>query len=60
MEIGLGRVIGWEQAANAFVEGFQEALAIDFVPSELTSNERVRADELTRTQYGNDSWNARI
>ena len=60
VEIGLGRVIGWELAASAFVEGFREALAIDFVPSELTSNESVRADELTRTQYGNDSWNARI
>ena len=37
-----------------------EALAIDFIPGELTEQERAWAADLVRDKYQHDSWTLRV
>ena len=55
----LGRPIPWETAAQAFADGFRQALNLDLLPSELTAAERARADSLVQEKYAHPSWNQR-
>lgn len=55
----LGRPVSWEEAAEALVQGFQEALGWDLVPGELSDAERARAQELLDGVYRAPAWNAR-
>ncbi len=55
----LGRQVTWEEAAQAFLQGFQEALNLDFVEEPLTPEERARAQHLVATKYGHPSWTKR-
>ncbi len=52
----LGRPVSWHQAAEALVEGFREALGLDFIPQPLTPQEQDRARELVATKYGHPQW----
>ena len=56
----LGRQITWESAARAMVEGFTQALGIEFTESQPTSQELQRAEELLAEQYASPAWTERI
>lgn len=55
----LGSRVEWEQAAEALVAGFEEALNLKFEPGELTQEENERVDELVREKYANLEWTER-
>ncbi len=56
----LGRTICWEEAAGAFIQGFQEALGIHLTHAEPTQQELERAKDLAQNKYATPSWNCRI
>ena len=56
----LGKALEWQQASEAFKQGFETALNIDFVPGDLNENERKRAHELMIEKYNHPSWTRRI
>jgi lipoate-protein ligase A len=56
----LGREIGWETAAQAFVRAFEAALDLRLAPGELSASELERADQLVREKYDHPSWTERI
>jgi lipoate-protein ligase A len=60
VESALGRTIGWETAAQAFVEAFEAQLGLCFEKGELSQSEVKRADELVREKYGHPSWTERV
>lgn len=55
----LGAAIPWDQAAAAMVEGFREALGLDFEAGEPAEYETARAAELERLRYGHAEWTRR-
>jgi lipoate-protein ligase A len=55
-----GKSISLEQAQQAFINGFAQALKIEFIPSAPTQAELNHAGELQRTKYANDDWNLRL
>jgi lipoate-protein ligase A len=56
----LGRPLSWEEAARAFVEAFEGALALKLEASELTEGEQERARQLVEEKYGNPRWTFRV
>jgi len=56
----LGRGVTWEEAADAMVRGFAEALHLTFVEQPLTTAERLRAEHLLRTKYAHPDWTYRV
>jgi lipoate-protein ligase A len=60
IEACLGIVLTWEAAAEAFVTAFQSVLNLDFIPSEPSNLELLRAEELAREKYAHPSWTNRI
>ncbi len=52
----LGYQVSWQQAADAFVAGFQQALGIEFFRSDLSILETERAKQLVMEKYGNTDW----
>jgi lipoate-protein ligase A len=59
LERAAGRPIGFEEAGDAMAAGFEEALAIELCPGELTEAERAWAAELARDKYGHPEWTER-
>ncbi len=59
VESALGREIGWETAAQAFVGAFEAQLGLSFERGELSESESRRADELVREKYDHPSWTER-
>jgi lipoate-protein ligase A len=57
LDEALGRSVSWEEAVEAFTEGFARGLGLTLVPGELTPAEEAEAAELLRTKYGSDDWN---
>jgi len=55
-----GRVISWEEAANAFEEAFSKTFNVTFQASELTSEEMQSAKTLQHTKYNNPDWTQRL
>lgn len=53
----LGREVPIEQVNEALMEGFQKALNVKLVWSELTLYERKLAEELCKEKYATDDWN---
>lgn len=49
----------WEQAAQAFVYGFEAELGIRFENGELAHSELRRAEELVNEKYAHPSWTER-
>ncbi len=49
----------WEQAAQAFVYGFEAELGIRFENGELSHSELRRAEELVNEKYADPSWTER-
>lgn len=60
VESALGRTIGWETAAQAFVEAFEAQLGLCFERGELSQSEVKRAEELVREKYAHPSWTERV
>lgn len=60
VEAVLGKAVSWETAASAFIQGFSQALQIDFRDSILTEAELARVKELIAEKYANSEWTARI
>lgn len=60
VEMVLGKPISWDEAASAFIQGFSQALQIDFQDSSLAEAEMARVDELVAEKYANPEWTARI
>jgi len=46
----------WEQAAQAFIQAFQEILNLELISSPLTHTEQVRAQKLLVEKYANNNW----
>ncbi len=56
LEAVLGRVITWQQAADAVSEGFRQAFAIDLAAGTLSADETELADRLTVEIYDTRAW----
>ncbi len=56
VESALGRVVSWEQAAQAFQEAFHHALSLEFEPGPLTEDELERAGQLVKQKYAAPAW----
>lgn len=51
--------VSWEQAVDAFMEGFSTGLHIELTPGTLTAEELALASRLAAERYGTDAWNLR-
>jgi lipoate-protein ligase A len=60
VEFARGAEVTWEQAAEAFLQAFEEKLGLRFEKGELSDSELKRADELVREKYDHPSWTARV
>jgi lipoate-protein ligase A len=60
LEQALGRVVPFDEAAQALAQGFANALNLRLEPGDLTDYERSLAGQLRREQYAHDAWNRRI
>jgi lipoate-protein ligase A len=60
VEDALGRKVSWEEAGEAFVQAFTNALNLDLEEGELSEWEKVRAEELVGEKYGNPAWTERV
>jgi lipoate-protein ligase A len=56
VEEGLGRRVMWNEAADAFVRGFGEALNIEFVEGELSDEEEQAAERWAAERYKHAEW----
>jgi lipoate-protein ligase A len=56
VETALGRVVTWDEAAEAFVSAFRSVLDLDLQPASLTSQELSRAEELLSMKYACNDW----
>jgi lipoate-protein ligase A len=54
-----GRVIGWDEAANALINAFAACFALELTLQPLTDLERAHADALRYERYGAKSWTFR-
>ena len=59
VERTLGRPVAWEAAADAFRTGFADALQINFISGELSSEEDAHAHRLMEEKYGSALWTKR-
>jgi lipoyl(octanoyl) transferase len=59
VETVLGKVVSWEQAAQAYVQAFEEALNLQLVPGVLSESEMQRAETFKSEKYGHPHWNLR-
>lgn len=60
VESVLGREVAWENAAQAFVRGFEAQLELKLEAGELSESELKRAEELVSEKYAHPSWTERI
>jgi lipoyl(octanoyl) transferase len=54
---GLGRKVSYDEAREAFAEGFVRGLGLRLTPGQLTPIELAEAAALVAEKYGNDAWN---
>ncbi|NJC97981.1 MAG: hypothetical protein C3F07_08035 [Anaerolineales bacterium] len=60
VESALGREIGWETAAQAFVHAFEAQLGLSLMQGGLSESESKRTDELVKEKYDHPSWTERV
>ncbi len=60
VEAALGRVVGWGEAAQAYVRAFEAQLGIQFKEGKLSESESKMTDELARAKYDHPSWTERV
>jgi lipoate-protein ligase A len=56
----LAKPISWQTAAEAFLTGFSKSLGWEFDRSEITADERSRAELLVKEKYSHRSWTTRV
>ena len=56
----LGRPVSFEEAVEALLAGFSEALVVRFTSGEITEAESETAARLVREVYGTDGWNGKF
>ncbi len=56
----LGRIVSWNEVAQAMQSGFSKALNLELTLSQLTEEEILRARELYENRYGTIEWTERI
>ncbi len=59
VEAVLAKPVAWERAAQAFIDGFEAALAISLAVEELRAEERGQAETLVREKYDHPAWTQR-
>ena len=52
----LKKEISWEEAADALVQGFTQALNLNLQPAELSNEEIELAEQIMKTKYTNPQW----
>jgi lipoate-protein ligase A len=57
VETALGRVVSWNEAAQAYIAAFRSVLALDLQPGELSPQEKVRTGQLVAAKYTHPDWN---
>ena len=60
IESVLGVEISWDNAAQAFVRGFETQLEIQFEREEMSASEIQKTEELVKEKYAHPSWTERI
>lgn len=60
VESVLDRVVGWDEAAQAFIRGFEQELGLRFQAGSFSESEQRRAAELVEQKYGHASWMRRV
>jgi lipoate-protein ligase A len=60
LEQALGKVLTFEQVAEALIKGFAEELNLRLEEQPLSVREQELADRLRAEQYANDRWNKRV
>lgn len=60
LEAAMGRAPSFDEAAAALVLGFSQALDVELMAGQLSSQEQRWAVELRRDKYGRDEWTRRI
>lgn len=60
VESAVGRVVGWEEAAQAFIHAFEAQLGLSLKRGELSQSESRRTEELIREKYDHPSWTERV
>jgi lipoate-protein ligase A len=60
VEAALGRMVSWEAAADAFREGFESELGLEFEEEGLSESESARAAELVEQKYNHPGWMQRV
>jgi lipoate-protein ligase A len=60
LESALGRIVVWDEAAAAVVEGFGKALNLTLPRGELRVEEQDWVAEFRQTKYGADGWTWRL
>lgn len=60
VESVLGHAVTWEQAAQAFIQAFTEALNLSFIQEELSKNEWDASEALRSQKYGHPDWTYRV
>ncbi len=56
----LGRLVTWDEAADALVRGFARAMNLRLEPGSLTDKERDWVEELRTQKYATDAWTRRV
>lgn len=56
----LGREVTWNEAAQAFIQGFESKLDLKFEKGALSESECQRADQLVQDKYGHNDWTRRV
>ena len=59
LELVLGRVVPFDQVAEALVSGFSEALNLRLEPGELSEYELALVWQLREEKYTAEAWNFR-
>lgn len=54
-----GRIVSYNEAAEAFAQGFEKGLNLSLVKGSLTEGERELADRLYKEKYSTQAWNER-
>jgi len=60
VESALGRALGWETAAQAFIHAFEAQLGLSLKRGGLSESESKRTDELVKEKYDHPSWTGRV
>ncbi len=55
-----GRPVTFQEATDALIAGFAEALSLELIPGYLTPTERAWADKLVEEKYSNPDWTERM